>query len=126
VSSFVVDTSALIAVVKAERGWQAARDALVQSLVSAVIMAETLSKLANLGFEIDVTERLFREAGVEVASVTDADVRVVASLHGLAKQSVSMADRFCLALGMTSGLPIVTADRAWASLGLPVEVRLFR
>lgn len=125
-SASVADSSVLIAVAKAEPGWRAAKDALIGSLVSAVIMAETLSKLASQGFEIDVTERLFKEAGVEVAPVREADVRVVASLHGLAKQNLSLADRFCIALGITSGLPIVTSDRAWAALGLPVEVRLFR
>ena len=38
----------------------------------------------------------------------------------------SFADRACLATGLVRGLPVVTADRDWASVDLGVEVILFR
>jgi len=39
---------------------------------------------------------------------------------------LSLADRACLALAISRDLPVITADRAWARLGLPVEVVLTR
>ena len=38
----------------------------------------------------------------------------------------SFADRACLATGLTRGLPVVTADRDWATVDLGVEVVIFR
>jgi ribonuclease VapC len=122
----VLDSSVLIALIKGEEGAEIAETALDGGLVSAVVFAECLGKLANLGFDADAAGRRFRRAGLRVASVGDADVEAVVALHALAKRNVSLADRFCLALAMTSGLPCLTADRPWAQLGLPIELRSLR
>jgi len=42
-------------------------------------------------------------------------------LHGL-----SLGDRACLAFGIQTGLPVLTGDRTWKELGLPVEIELIR
>ena len=39
---------------------------------------------------------------------------------------ISLADRACLALAQELNLPVLTADRAWISLGIGVEIRLIR
>jgi PIN domain nuclease of toxin-antitoxin system len=39
---------------------------------------------------------------------------------------LSLADRACLALAMREGLPVLTGDRAWATLDLGVDVVLIR
>jgi ribonuclease VapC len=39
---------------------------------------------------------------------------------------LSFADRACLALGQMRNLPVITGDRNWLKLQLPVERILFR
>jgi PIN domain nuclease of toxin-antitoxin system len=41
--------------------------------------------------------------------------------HGL-----SLGDRACLALAVSLGLPVMTADRAWMALDLGIEVIVIR
>ncbi|WP_236627700.1 hypothetical protein [Caulobacter sp. B11] len=41
-------------------------------------------------------------------------------------RGLSLGDRACLALAMREKLPVMTADRAWSDLDLPVEVVLIR
>lgn len=120
------DSSALIAIVLDERGGEVAGPLLAEGSVSAVIFAETLSKLAARGFDSAQTRTLFLAAGLEVDSVTEADAVSTADLHELRRKNVSLADRFCLAHAMSRRLEIVTADRAWAELGLAVNLRLIR
>ncbi len=40
--------------------------------------------------------------------------------------ALSMGDRACLGLALATGLPVVTADRAWRKLDLGIEVRTLR
>jgi ribonuclease VapC len=121
----VADTSALLAVVQNERG--AAEVLRYESLlVSPVILAETLSKAAAKGYAPDAVGQDLEEIGVVALPMLPDDVRAVVALHRLARVSVSLADRFCLALAIERRQPVLTADRAWTSLGLPLDIRLIR
>ena len=42
------------------------------------------------------------------------------------KAGLSLGDRICLALGEQLDLPVFTADRAWAGLGLPLQAHVIR
>jgi PIN domain nuclease of toxin-antitoxin system len=39
---------------------------------------------------------------------------------------LSLADRACLSQGLRLNLPVLTCDRAWAGLALPLEIQLLR
>lgn len=122
----VVDSSALIALVRGERGSDMVADAMPEALASSVILAECLGKLAVLGFDAALVRNELAEAGLVVASFGEADIGAVVALHGLAARNVSLADRFCLALALDRQLPVLTADRPWATLGLPLDLRFIR
>lgn len=37
-----------------------------------------------------------------------------------------IAERACLSLGMRLDVPILTSDRGWATIGLPLDVQVIR
>jgi ribonuclease VapC len=39
---------------------------------------------------------------------------------------LSLADRACLSLALRLNLPVITCDRGWAELALPLRIQLVR
>ncbi len=127
----VLDASALLALLKGEPGAERVAEALERgAYLSAVNLAEVLSKLADWGEDpAEAQARMERVgllgAAVEVLPFTGEDALEVARLRALTRAyGLSFGDRACLALARRLGLPALTAERAWAELdlGIPVEV----
>jgi ribonuclease VapC len=121
----VLDASAMLAYLLDEDGSGMVEDVLVGgALISAANLAEVLSKLADNGVD---PERLVAELATEgiigglldVQPLEAADAPVIGRLRPLTREyGLGLADRACLALGMRTGLPILTADAAWSDLRL--------
>lgn len=101
---------ALLAYLNDEAGAQAVEDALVRgSAISAVNLAEVLSKLAEIGEDPDeAIENLQRQGLVggqlAVFPLTADDAVVVAKLHATTKaHGLSLGDRACLGLALRLG-----------------------
>jgi ribonuclease VapC len=127
----VLDASALLALLKGEPGAERVAEALEQgAYLSAVNLAEVLSKLADWGEDPAEAQARMAQVGllgaaVEVLPFTGEDALEVARLRALTRAyGLSFGDRACLALARRLGLSALTAERAWAELdlGIPVEV----
>lgn len=99
--------------------------------ISAVNLAEVLSKLSEAGADPDnVMDDLQRQgtlARLTVVDLTVADAVAIARMHNRTRSlGLSFADRACLALGQRLQLPVFTADRAWSKLKVNVRVTLIR
>jgi len=123
----VLDASALLALLQNERGAEYVRRRVPGAVMSAVNLAETGSKLADLGFSAAEIREAMIEIGIEV-SPFDIDQAIASSVLRAATRpaGLSVGDRACLALAQLLGLPALTADRAWRDLGLDVGVELIR
>ncbi len=65
--------------------------------------------------------------GLDVAAFGAREAAEVGRLETLLlRRGNSLGDRACLALAGLRALPVLTADLGWATLGLPIEVRLLR
>ena len=125
---FVIDASALLALLYEEPGSNDVEDALADGSISAANLSETISKLIQNGVPGDEAEKLLRSFDLDMIPVDAAIAYEAGRLitftmeHGL-----SLGDRLCLATGIVSAKPVLTADRVWAELDREgLDVRLIR
>ena len=131
--SYVLDASALLAYLNDEAGAQLVEDALIRgSAISAVNLAEVLTKLTDVGKQPDevsaeLQRRGFLGGTLGVFPLTVDDAVVIAKLHPRTKvHGLSLGDRACLGLALRLRLPALTTDHAWSRLKVAVKVELIR
>ena len=124
---FVADASLALATLQGERGGGEAAPILMDSAMSTVNLAEVQAKLVRDGAPPEIA---WREANAIVGEVVDFDTRQ-AELCGsmilqTKRQGLSAGDRACLALAITLGLPVYTADKQWVGLNIGIDIHLIR
>ena len=121
----VVDSSVLLAYIRQEPVAAGLLFTDLESVVSAVNVAEVVTKLIVQGATVDEAWVDASEATDEIVAFSEEQARVAGSLiEQTRRQGLSLGDRACLALGIILGLPVYTTDRAWAEveIGIPVHV----
>jgi ribonuclease VapC len=125
---YILDSTALIALVGLESGSQQIARLLKNSAVSAVNLAETANKLLEKGFsQAEVRESLAKlelqvEDWSEAMAYRSAEFTQFSKSHGL-----SLGDRACLTLAKQLRATAVTSDRTWRRLpSLGVRIMIFR
>ena len=123
----VADASAVLAFAFREAGWETAMPLLRGSLISAVNAAEVTSRYIAEGGSMTSTRGMLDDLYVVVSPFDAEQAFHTGELHRQTRPyGLSMGDCACLALARARNLPVVTADRAWRSLPLDLEVVLIR
>jgi ribonuclease VapC len=126
-TEFVLDASAVLADLHGEPGGEIVRESIGDSVISAVNLAEVITKLIDNGLTADQASSLGDQLSCEVL---DADRRRASAVGALqaatCRTGVSLGDRFCLALAKELDLPALTANRRWNELDLGIRVQLIR
>ena len=125
--TIVLDASALLAYIKNESGREVVAPVLDEAAMSSVNWAEVVRKLGAMDEDIDKTLAEIRFLGLAIAPFTVRDAGSTGKLWASTRQyGLSLADRACLSLAMQLDVPVLTADRVWKEIALPVEVQLIR
>jgi ribonuclease VapC len=127
VAKAVLDASAVLAYVNGEPGAEIVASVIGDALVSAVNLAEIVTKLVARTGSLALARTTL---GIATFDVVDFD-RALAERAGefvssTRPKGLSLGDRACLALAERQGLPVLTADRAWASLKVGIDIRPIR
>lgn len=127
-TEYVLDSSALIALVSLEPGYQRVAELIGRSSMSAVNLSETVNKLIQKVPTIDAVRSLLAQLDLTVEEWSEdlafrsAEFTRFNKSHGL-----SLGDRACLTLAKQLRATAVTSAQAWKRLpSLGVRIMIFR
>ncbi|HLF83977.1 MAG TPA: type II toxin-antitoxin system VapC family toxin [Blastocatellia bacterium] len=126
-SSFVLDASALLALLNQEPGKDLVEEVIGDCSISAVNYCEVIGKLIDAGVPDDDARHTVDLLNIEIVDF-DANLALrAASLCFATKRlGLSLGDRCCLALGTARKVTVLTSDRNWSKLKIGVKVKLIR
>lgn len=126
-SKYVLDASAVLALLDAEPGASKVAAVLMDAAIGAVNLAEVHTKLVERGpaGRQALAEIVF--AAEEIVPFTEEHAAITGALRASTTHlGLSLGDRACLALGIALGAEVYTAERLWAKLQLPCAIHLIR
>ena len=122
---YVLDASALLAWIQGEPGGDYVANLLTQECkLSAVNLTELVTKLIdnnhtapqNLGQQL-------RTLGIEICVFNEAQAISSGMLRNQTRvKGLSLGDRACLSLAIELQAVVLTSDKAWKELNLPIEI----
>ena len=124
----VLDASAILAVIKGERGTEKLTPPLLaRAAASTVNLAEVQTKLVHAGWS---PAQAWEDATSPVREIIPFDSKQARIAGDLAMDTrhvgLSLGDRACLALGLALDAPVYTTERMWKQLKLDVNVHVIR
>jgi PIN domain nuclease of toxin-antitoxin system len=129
-TALVVDTSALLAVLRNEPGADQALQVMAAAeplLLCSVTLAEAIAVLVRLqGVAASEAAADIALIGAETTAFGAPEAEAAGALAAAHRGVLSLGDAACLATARLRRAPVLTADRAWAGLGLDAEIRLVR
>ncbi|MEI6806080.1 MAG: type II toxin-antitoxin system VapC family toxin [Myxococcaceae bacterium] len=124
--SYVLDASALLAVINREPGIEEVQKLLPESCISSVNFSEVVSIMLRLGIPLKDLKSVLRGL-VQIVDFSEEHALTAAEFCGPTRsKGLSLGDRACLALGHHLKLPVFTADKAWKDLEIGVKIHLIR
>jgi ribonuclease VapC len=127
VSEYVLDASALLALVHREPGAERVRAVLGRAAISAINLAEVVGRLSERGAAAGEIRRGLDRLRLTVLPVDEELGYAAGFLRPSTRRlGLSLGDRICLALALRLGATALTADRAWTRLATDARIELLR
>ena len=127
-SKIVLDASVLLAILHQEPGAERlAPEALTDSVISSVNLAEVQGKLVSRGVNADTAWDASLSIVREVIPFRHEHARLAGDLVAQTRSlGLGLGDRACLALAISLKAPVYTADASWGKLKLGVRIHTIR
>lgn len=113
-SEVVLDASALLVMLKGERGAAKVAKAITSARICAVNFAEVVSHFARLEMPPAAIDAMLDPLPMTIVPADKALSALAGQLAPLTSSAgLSLGDRFCLALAQRDGFPVWTCDTNW-------------
>ena len=124
---YMLDASAVLAMMLDEAGGDQVRERLASSQISTVNLSEVVAKLQDGGVPDEVITSSLAELNFDVIAFNQSQA-VRAGLRRASTRSngLSLGDRACLSAAGSCNAVAVTTDRAWGKLELDIVVEVLR
>lgn len=124
-SHVVLDASAILALLKSERGASKVAGVIADASVCAINQAEVISHFVHLGAPVEEIRAMLSALPYSVVAADDALAWEAGNLRSVtASAGLSLGDRFCLALCKRLGASAYTADKIWCDIAGEVGVKV--
>lgn len=127
----VVDTSAVIALINREKGFEVVEKYVGNAVISSVNFSEVITVMNRELFKTEEERakglKLIKNTFSHIVEFDSEQAILAALLDSVTKKyGLSLGDRACLALAKHQKLPVLTADKIWRELDLEIKVKLIR
>lgn len=124
---YMLDASALLALMLGEDGAEAVHATLPHAQVSTVNLSEVVAKLQERGVPDEVISSTLAELDLDAMPFDRAQAVNAGLLRAATrKDGLSLGDRACLAAAEAIGAIAITTDRAWGKLNVDVAIEIVR
>jgi ribonuclease VapC len=127
--SFMLDASAVLAVLLEEPGGDFVFEQMRGSQISVVNLSEVYATLIDGGMSFDEAQEIVEPLPIRIRTFRDGHAWQTAKLRPITKKfGLSLGDRACVTQAMFADLPILTGDRRMAAAQevLDIDIRLIR
>jgi PIN domain nuclease of toxin-antitoxin system len=127
-TSFVLDASAVIALLRGEPGADTVAQVVGSAAISAVNLQEVWKQLLDGGAAPDMARQIVDTLRLDVRPHDEDGAWNAAVLSSATRPAGSgLGDRSCMALAISERVPAMTADKAWEKVqATGLQVRLIR
>jgi PIN domain nuclease of toxin-antitoxin system len=126
-TDWVLDASAVLALIRAEPGAARVAEALPSARIASVNAGEVVARLIAEGVGAEAARLMVVGLGCPLIAVdVGLGLRAGALAALTPTRRLSLGDRCCLALAERDGATALTADPGWDGLGLPIRVAAIR
>ncbi|EAZ90585.1 type II toxin-antitoxin system VapC family toxin [Crocosphaera chwakensis] len=126
-SNYVLDASAVLALLNQEPGNNRVSEILGESVISAINLSEVIAKLIEKNVSKPDIKLVLSYLNLEVISFDEPLALFCAHLRPLTRDlGLSLGDRACLGLAQQLNFTAVTTDKAWGQLNMGISIEVVR
>jgi PIN domain nuclease of toxin-antitoxin system len=116
-----------MAFLRREPGRDRVESVLDRAQISAVNLAEVVAKAVDRCGALEAIAASLAQLPLRVIPFAPDDAMISGSLRSATRhKGLSLGDRCCLALGVRTGLPVLTTEGKWREIDVGVQVEVIR